>query len=34
MRAYLSFRDLMDTELGLEPSDAMAKLIGGIQRRR
>lgn len=34
LRTYHAFRELMQVELGLEPSDAMAQLVAGLERRR
>jgi len=33
LRSYLAFRDLVQTELGIEPSDLMADLVDGIGGR-
>ena len=33
LRSYLAFRDLVETELGIEPSDLMADLVAGLGGR-
>lgn len=33
LRSYLAFRDLVETELGIEPSDQMADLVAGLGGR-
>lgn len=33
LRVYLAYRDLMDAELGIEPSDRMEELVVGLDRR-
>ena len=34
LRAYHSYRDLVQAELGIEPSDSMQELVAGLDRRR
>lgn len=34
LRAYYAYRDLVQAELGIEPSDSMRELVAGLDRRR
>lgn len=34
LRAYYAYRDLVRSELGIEPSDSMQQLVAGLDRRR